>query len=521
MIAVAAQTRRTRFDIDTDDRFLCCVTLRAMGAMSRSEIAGCRPKRTPRYREIARRFARAIEDGILAAGERLPSMRQLREDEGISISTVSRALAELEYLGLVSARPKSGYYVRPRVRLPTPEPVRPRAVAGATEVSVTELVARVYRDAQDPRIVHLGYASPATSLLPISALTRAMIAVARRAPVASVAQEMPPGLPELRSAISRRALGWGCLLTTEDLVITSGATEAVYLSLLAVATRGDTVAIETPAHYGTLQAIESLGLKALEIPCDSETGMDLDELERRLDQHPVAAVVSVPNFSNPLGSCMPDPSKERLVRLLRPRGIPLVEDDVYGDLAFTGTRPKPAKAFDSDGNVLFCGSFSKTLAPGYRVGFAAPGRFRDRFELLKFAMNEATPSITQRTLAHFLRGGGYDRHLRWLRAHLEANVTRISAAVGEGFPDGTRISRPRGGCFVWVELPGGVDALELHARALDAGVSIAPGHIFSPSQAHRNCIRLNCGEPWSEQIEAAVHLVGRLAARLRSRPPAA
>jgi DNA-binding transcriptional MocR family regulator len=488
-----------------------------MGNVHPLEVPGGRPRRVPRYREIARRFARAIEDGILATGERLPSMRQLREDEGVSISTVSRALAELEELGLVSARPKSGYYVRPRIRLPTPEPVRPRTVAGATAVSVSELVARVYRDAQDPRIVHLGYASPATSLLPTLALARTMSAVARRDPVASVAQEMPPGLLELRSAISRRALGWGCLLPAEDLVITSGATEAVYLSLLAVANRGDTVAIETPAHYGTLQAIESLGLKALEIPCDSDTGMDLDELERRLDQHPASAVVSVPNFSNPLGSCMPDSSKERLVRRLAARGVPLVEDDVYGDLAFAGARPRPAKAYDADGNVLYCGSFSKTLVPGYRVGFAAPGRFRDRFELLKFAMNESTPTITQRTLAQFLRGGGYDRHLRWLRARLETNVARISAAIGEGFPDGTRISRPRGGCFIWVELPGGVDALDLHARALDAGVSIAPGHIFSPSQAHRNCIRLNCGEPWSEQIEAAVRLVGRLASRLR--PP--
>ncbi len=480
-----------------------------------------RAGRTPRYREIARRLARAIEDGILAAGERLPSIRRLRNDERVSISTVNQALAELESLGLVEARPKSGYYVRPRVRLARPEPVRPRAVARATDVSVSDLVARVYRAARDPRIVHLGAAIPAAAFLPTAALARALSAAARRSPAAGVAYEMPPGLADLRSVISRRALGWGCLLTADDIVITAGATEAVYLSLLAVASRGDTVAIETPAFYGTLQAIESLGLKALEVPCDSETGIDLDELERRLDRQSVAAVVSVPNFSNPLGSCMPDASKERMVRTLAARGIPLVEDDVYGDLVFGTSRPKPAKAYDTEGNVLFCGSFSKSLAPGYRVGFAAPGRFRDRVELLKFAMNLATPSITQRALAHYLRGGGYDRHLRQLRAGLEVNVARVSAAVAEGFPDGTRISRPKGGCFVWIELPGGVDALELHARALDAGVSIAPGHIFSPSQAHRSCIRLSCGEPWGERIEAAVRLVGRLASRLRRNPAAA
>jgi DNA-binding transcriptional MocR family regulator len=281
-----------------------------------------------------------------------------------------------------------------------------------------------------------------------------------------------------------------------------------------VAAPGDTVAVETPAFYGTLQAIEAHGLRVVEVPSLPGTGLDVGELERRLDRGRVAAVVAVPNFSNPLGGLMPDAEKARLVALLSARGVPLVEDDVYGDLAFGDVRPKPAKAWDRDGLVILCGSFSKSLAPGYRVGFVAPGRFRERVERLKFATNVATPTLTQRAVAHFLRTGSYDRHLRTLRARLEDIVARTTCAVAESFPAGTRVSRPRGGCYLWIELPPAVDALELHAAALRAGVAIAPGQIFSATRAHRSCIRLSCGEPWTERTASAVAAVARLASRL-------
>jgi DNA-binding transcriptional MocR family regulator len=379
-------------------------------------------------------------------------------------------------------------------------------------VSVAELVSRVYRAARDPRLVVLSLATPGVELLPVTALARCLSAEARRTPRGAVAYEMPPGLAALRATLSRRALALGCLLSPDDLIVTGGVTEAITLGLLAVAGRGDTVAVETPAYYGTLQAIEALGLKAIPIPCDPETGMDLDELGRQLERQRIAAVVAVPSFSNPLGSCMPDAAKERLVRMLAARRVPLVEDDVYGDLAFGPSRPRPAKAWDVDGNVIYCGSFTKSLGPGFRLGFAAPGRHLERFEVLKFALNVAVPSITQRALASYLGSGGYDRHLRALRAQLRGNVLRMSAAVAESFPAGTRVSRPQGGCFLWIDLPPGVDALALHARALEAGVSIAPGPIFSPVQSHRSSIRLSCGDPWSERIASAVRLVGRLAA---------
>ncbi len=482
-----------------------------------ASIVSMRPAASPRYSEIARRYEHAIQEGAFGPGDRLPSIRVIRRDERVSASTVIQALAQLESAGLVEARPRSGFFVRARALAPLPSAARPRP--GATAVTVSDLVQEVYRAQRDPRLVPLGSATPSPALLPARGLARAMSAVARRAHTGGLQYEMPPGFLELRRLVAQRAVALGCALTPDDLVVTSGATEAIHLALLAVTRPGDTVAVETPAYYGTLQAIESLGLRAAEVPSLPGTGLDVSELERRLDGGRVAAVVAVPNFSNPLGGLMPDDEKARLVRLLAARGIPLVEDDVYGDLAFGGVRPRPAKAWDRDGLVILCGSFSKSLAPGFRVGFTAPGRFRERIERLKFSVNVATPTLTQRAVAHFLRTGSYDRHLRTLRSRLEDIVSRTACAVAESFPPGTCASRPRGGCYLWIELPPTVDALELHAAALRSGVAIAPGQIFSAARAYRSCIRLSCGEPWSERIGSAVAAVGRLASRLHRRGP--
>lgn len=474
------------------------------------------PRRSPslpRYEEIARRYAAAIEAGTLAPGDRFPSVRQLATDEEASVSTVLAAIAELEALGLIEARPRSGHFVRARTRPPTPRPTVVPARAAAAPVAVAELVSRVYHSASDQGIVNLAHTTPDPALLPTRALGR-VLGAAARARDGGVRYEVPPGLLALRQAIARRALAWGCDLSADDLVVTNGATEAIHLCLLAVARPGEAVALESPAYYGTLQTLEALGMRVVEIPCHADTGMDLDELERRLDRHAVRAVLAVPSFSNPLGSCMPDPAKARLVSIVSRRGIPLIEDDVYGELVFGPVRPRPAKAFDRDGSVMLCGSFSKTLAPGYRIGFAAPGRWRERVELLKYALNVATPTALQRAVARYLHGGGYDRHLRTLREQLARTTVRGAAVVADAFPRGTRVSHPTGGCFLWVELPERVQGLELHARALDAGVSIAPGSIFSPTQGHKSCVRIACAAPWSEQMEAAIRLVGRLATRL-------
>jgi DNA-binding transcriptional MocR family regulator len=290
--------------------------------------------------------------------------------------------------------------------------------------------------------------------------------------------------------------------------------EALHLCLRAVAVAGDTIAVESPSYYGILQLIESLGMRVLEIPGNPGTGLDLDFLETSLRQHRVKACLAVPTFSNPLGALMPDDAKKSLVRMLAQREIPLIEDDIYGDLFFGEVRPRPAKAFDRDGLVMLCSSFSKTIAPGYRVGYTAPGRFRERVERLKFAQTVATSTLPQMAVADFLDTGGYERHLRRLRHALADQVGRVSDAIAVSCPPGTRVSRPRGGFVLWVELPPGKSALELHTRALERGISIAPGPIFSAKQRFSNCIRVSCGFPWSDVLERSIQTLGRLAAEM-------
>lgn len=466
------------------------------------------------YEQVARRLAEAIEHGTLQPGDRLPSVRRLAAQERVSVSTVLLAYQHLEDVGVIETRPQSGHYVKFRHHDLPAEPQVSRPSLVSTPVSVSSLVAKIVAAARDPRIVPFGAAGTAAELFPVRRLNRLLASAARDLGNVGIEYDVPPGCLPLRQQIARRSLEWGCALAAEDLITTSGAAEAVQLSLLAVARTGDTIAIESPAYYGTLQILEAFGMRALEIPSHPRDGMQLDALEAALKRHRVSAVLAVPNFSNPLGSLMPDENKEKLVALLAKREIPLIEDDVFGDLHFGPTRPRTAKSFDRKGLVLLCGSVSKTLAPGYRVGWVAPGRFRERVEVLKFSQSVATATLPQLAVAELLETGGYDRHLRGLRRNLAAQLQRVSLALREHFPPATRVTRPAGGSLLWVELPRRVDSLELHARAFAEGIGIAPGPIFSAKQRFRSFIRLNCGHPWSGRMEAALVTLGRLAAEL-------
>jgi DNA-binding transcriptional MocR family regulator len=298
-------------------------------------------------------------------------------------------------------------------------------------------------------------------------------------------------------------------------MVTIGGTEAISLALRATCRPGDTVAVESPTYYGLVDMLRELELKALPVPADSVQGMDPAGLERALHRKRVAACVLIANYNNPTGSLIPDRNKRQLVELLAARKIPLIEDDIYGDLQHDGLRPRCLKAFDRDGNVLLCSSFSKTLAPGYRVGYLAAGRWQKRATALKKSSSLAGATLSALTIAEFLRNGGYDRYLRSLRQAYRQQVAQMREAVVESFPKGIGLSRPQGGFVLWCELPAKVDSIELFKRARSAGISVAPGPWFSPQDGHRNFIRINCGNPWNAQIERAIgilgHLVGQLA----------
>lgn len=469
------------------------------------------PKPTSLYQSLADTLQSLIEQGTLRPGYRVPSVRRMALQRDVSISTVLQAYTLLESRGLLEARPQSGYYVKPRLPIHMPEPRIARPMAKPTYVGVNDLVAEVLANAGDESRVPLGAACPSPALFPNRKLARILGAACRNDPSMFGRYAMSMAFEPLSREIARRYLQAGATVPHDELVITVGCSEAITLSLRAITKPGDTVALETPAYFGFLQTIQSLGLKALEIPSDPRTGIELPALRDALANNEVKAVLVMPAFQNPTGSCMPDEKKERLYRLLCDFDLPAIEDDIYGDLHFGERRPKPLKAWDTDGRILLCSSFGKTLAPSMRVGWCAPGRYLERVKRLKFTNTISTPALLQKAIADFLRTGGYDHHLRGIRRAYQNQLGLFSQTILRHFPEGTRLSRPQGGFILWVELPEEVCATKLYRDALGEHVSIAPGIIFSVKERYGHCIRLNCGLPWDDSVDRALQTLGRLA----------
>jgi DNA-binding transcriptional MocR family regulator len=469
------------------------------------------PASAPLYVELARSLEQLIDQGTLRPGHRLPSVRRMSLQRDVSISTVLQAYTLLENHGCVEARPQSGYYVRPRLPSEALEPRMAKPMAKASHVGVNDLTTEVLTLASDPTYVPFGAACPHHSLFPTKKLARILASVGRNDPALLGRYAMNWAFDPLTREIARRYLQAGCPIAHDELVVTIGCTEALNLSLRAVTKPGDTVAVETPTYFGFLETLQALNLKVVEIPTGSRTGISLDATRDALANNNVKALMVMPSYSNPLGSCMPDENKEQLYKILAEFDVPAIEDDVYGDLHFGDRRPKPLKTWDTDGRVLLCSGFGKTLAPSLRVGWCAPGRYLERVRRLKFTNTLGTPVVLQKTVSDFLRNGGYDHHLRSIRRAYHNQLHLFSQAILRHFPEGTRLSRPEGSFVLWVEMPPGVDSLQLHRDALKHHISTAPGALFSVKDRYKNCLRMNCGIPWGEPIEAALHTLGDLA----------
>jgi DNA-binding transcriptional MocR family regulator len=469
----------------------------------------------PLYQQVADRLRQLITEGTLQPGDRLPSVRKLHNQLSVSISTILEAYRVLEDQGWVQARSQSGYYVKASPSAPRGEPQQSTIQAQDQPIEIS-LAYRVYASKRDPNLLQLGTAVPSPDLFPLAALNRLMAQVTRSTAMIH-GYEVPAGALTLRHEVARRLMEAGCAINPNELIITNGATEALYLSLQAVTKPGDTVAIESPTYYNLLEILNALHLKALELPTHPQTGVSIAALESALQQQQIAACVLIPNFNNPLGSCISEENKRAIAKLVTKYKIPLIEDDIYGELNFAGTRPKAIKAYDTEGWVLYCASMSKILSPGFRIGWCAPGRYQMRVEQLKMAMNLSTATIPQLTIAAFLTNGGYDRHLRQLRRNFELQVDRMTQAIYTHFPAETKITRPRGGFILWLEFPEQFDSLVLHEEALAHDIQVAPGVMFSPSGNYRNCLRISCGLPWSERIEAAMESLGLLCKRQLAR----
>jgi DNA-binding transcriptional MocR family regulator len=473
--------------------------------------------RTPLYQRIADEIERAVGSGALGAGTRLPSVRQLSHQHGVSMTTALQAYRCLENRGLVQARPKSGYFVVPRAPA-LPEPQFDLRVDAASFVSMDHVLHEFLMMVDDPQALPSFNASPARELLPEAKLQHILASINRRHPEYATKYYMA-GSVALRQQIARRAVGSGVQLRPEEIVITNGGMEAMYLALKSVAGPGDTIALESPTYFHLLQTVESLGMRALEIPSHPRVGMSLEALDFAT-QAPgaVRACVLLPHFPNPGGSLMPVAHKRRLVELAADRGITLIESDIYGELYFGEQRPPVLKSFDTRNDVILCSAFTKTVAPGYRIGWVAPGRHFLKTQALKIRTSLACPMLQQEVLAEFMRDGGYDHHLRRLRAALKTQAHQMADAVARYFPMGCRLSLPQGGLLLWIELPRHVDSREVFALARLQHIGVAPGAAFSISRRFDHFIRLQYGDPWSARMDDSLRRLGQIVKRLAEAP---
>lgn len=468
-----------------------------------------------RYTRVGKHVLELIEAGALKPGDRIPSLRSMSTKMRVSISTVSQAYVELESQGVVEARPKSGFFVRSQFRRLPPLPAcEGRSVTEPCDVNRGELISTVKDLIGRHDFLPFTVASPDVSLLPAKELARIMAAVVREDPARLIGYEPISGNPELRRQIAFRCIDAGVTVLPDEIIVTAGAMEAISIAVRCLTRPGDVVLIQSPAYYCFLQLIDTLGLRVIELPSDPVTGISPRDLAEAINQYEAKACVLNSNFNNPDGSVIPDAAKEEIVRLLARKAIPLIEDDICGDLHFGPNRPQVCKKYDRNGMVMLCSSFSKTIAPGYRVGWLIPGKFHEKAKILKGDTSVCTASPSQVVIAEFLRAGRHERHLKRLRNAIARHMQTLQLAVVRYFPPETRITRPTGGGLLWLELPKGADSRDFFFQAYAQGIGVVPGLICSTSDRFRNFIRLSCSGVWNKETEKGIETLGQLAAHL-------
>jgi DNA-binding transcriptional MocR family regulator len=470
-----------------------------------------------RYEELASFITALVDNGALRPGSRAPSLRQISKQRRTSLSTALQAYRLLEDRGILEARPQSGFYVARGGSISLAAPTISKPPGKATSVALSGVLLKLLEHAADPRLVPLGCAIPSAELLAAGRLDRFLARAARVKGIDYNIYTVPKGDRRLREEIARRALRWGQALSPEDIAVTCGCAEALALALKAVARPGETIAIESPTYFGLLQVIEALDLKALELPTDATSGIDLPALEKALGGGSIKACLLASSFSNPLGCTMPEEKKIAVLDLLAKHDVPLIEDDIYGDIYFGKERPKPFMALRPQANTIYCSSFSKTVAPGYRIGWVATGRHMQSLLESKFAFTLCGPALPQAALADFLSSGGYDSHLRRMRRTFADNIDQMTRTIDKAFPRGTRVSRPAGGFVLWLVLPKPIESRALFDRALREGICFAPGDVFSASDRYANCLRLSCGYRWDARIETGIVTLGKMASAALAR----
>ena len=463
------------------------------------------------YKHLADEIEQKIIKGIYKPGEKLPSIRKLHKLSNLSISTIYKAYTELETMGVVEARPKSGYYVNPIALQSLKVPLFKKISYPPKKVKLSSIINSVISAISNPHLTPLGTTVTDAQLLPFKQFSRILKELSHTDLKSMISYSPSEGYPELRRQLALRTLGILEGIGAEDIIIANGCMEAIALSLLAITQPGDTVAIEAPTNFGFLQLLKELRLFVMEVPTDPKYGVDIDELEKLFCKNKIKACLFMPNFHNPLGALMPDNNKKRLAQLLKKYEIPLIEDDISSELYFGKQRPVPLKAFDQKDLVITCSSFSKTLAPGLRIGWVIPGdRFKEKIQNLKAATTVSTSTLDQYLILQFLVSGAYERHLRLLRDAIKKQIIKTSLAIQKYFPPETRLAIPEGGSLLWVQLPFNIEGLKVYQKALDYKIAIIPGGVCSNSRQFKNYIQISCGSPITQKIEMGIATLGSI-----------
>jgi DNA-binding transcriptional MocR family regulator len=484
----------------------------------------------PKYEAVADRIQAMIDNGVYEPGERLPSIRELHLQLGVSINTVREAYRVLESRGAAEAVSKSGHFVRQGPPICLDADIHMPGIdcdGRPQEVSPGSLTRTVMRDAGVPGRVNLFSVDPPAETLPTRQIIDSTVRVLRRQPERVVGYGLPDGPEELRQAIAKRLFRGGLTVRTDDVLITAGCVEAVFLALATVCKPGDAVIVESPAFFLFYQLLEQLGLRAVEIPSRCCDGLDVEALESALEKSSagergpgsaeggrVQAALLIGNFTNPMGSLIPDENKGRIAELLSRHAVYLIEDDMYAELHFGPTRPRSLASFADPDLSFLAASFSKTIAPGYRIGWLA-GREHliERARHTKLVTSVVSSKPAALGIAEFLENGSYDHTLRAARARYAENIVRLREAVFESFPEGTTSTRPEGGMMFWVALPAAVDVFALYESARAEDIVFAPGPMFSLRNTYRNGLRIGAVR-WEVRVDRAVRRLGALATTL-------
>ena len=434
-----------------------------------------------------------IENGTYKKDERLPSIREFAESFHVSANTARAVYESLERARFVRAVPQSGFYVDERVSVPSLSVIDARSLDPEDVGLYRVAAAMATAGGTKAESIDLGLAYLARDLIPADALRQFADYALRNHRNMIFPTLLSPGYDPLRRQIAMHALSMGVPVQPEDLILTSGCQESIYLALTVVAMPGSYIAVENPVSFEILKVLEALRLKPVEIPCFSDEGMSLEALSFALDRDPIAAVVTNGNFLNPTGAVMPAGRKEALTRMLAARDIPLIEDDACGDLFFApgASRPSTCLSFDRGGGVIYCSSFSKTVSPNLRLGWIIPGKWLHQVERHTQLLNHGMSPIPQISMALLLEDGLLPRHLRKVRTALRSRVPVAREAILSSFPEGTQVSDPSGGVSLWVTLPEGKRSRDLYDRALAQGILVAPGRLFGVKRRNESSFRVN------------------------------